>query len=162
MRRTLPVAIAILVFSAGCTGSDDPKAPAGDPTATSTLIDYGDGGVKVARAADASNLTGVPDDFKTFIVAELARKRANKDEACTEEPEIYVDKVDTQGWAQGRDFIPECGGSVTLWAKASDGWKEVWGGQTLSECEVLDRYRFPAVIAGNQCATEDGKFRDYP
>lgn len=162
MTRTLPVAIAILAFTAGCTGSDGPKDSAGDATTSAmTLIDYGDG-VDVVRDADVSKLTGAPEDFKAFIVAELARKAAAKDEACTEKPLMHVNRVDTRGWAEGGVLVPECGGYATLWAKDSGEWREVWGGQTIVECTVLDRYRFPVELVGNQCVTDDQKARRYP
>jgi hypothetical protein len=186
MRRTLPVAIAILLLTAGCGGSDDPDDAATDPptstsaptttaattptpqptTATttpgSTLIDYGDDGVTVARAADVSKLAGAPEDFKAFIVADLQRQQDTKDDVCTEKPEIRVERIDTRGWAAGGSFIPQCGGNAALWAKVAGGWREVWGEQTLPECAVLEKYRFPASIGGSECGTDDGKTRRYP
>jgi hypothetical protein len=176
MRRTLPVAIAILLLTAGCGGSDEPKeSPSGPATGTaatttaptratdaSTLIDYGDDGITVADPADVDELTGAPEDFKAFIVADLQRQQDSKDDVCTEEPEIHVAKVETRGWAAGGSFIPQCGGNATLWAKAADGWQEVWGGQTLPDCAILEKYRFPASVAGTECGTDDGKTRRYP
>ena len=188
MRRTLPVAITLLLLTAGCGGSDDPKAqdptttpaptattttaattPTPSPTTTtttaapaSTVIDYGDDGITVARAADAAKLTGAPQDFKAFVVADLQRQQDTKDEVCTERPEIHVAKVDTKGWAAGGVFIPQCGGNAALWAKIAGGWREVWGGQTLPDCAVLEKYRFPASVAGAECGTADGKTRRYP
>lgn len=191
MRRTLPAALAILLLTAGCGGSDEPKgsddpttapatttptptvttattaAPTTTPTPTqptkaSTLIDYGDDEITVARAADVAKLTGAPQDFKDFIVADLQRQQDTKDEVCTKRPEIHVGKVDTRGWAAGGIFIPQCGGNAALWAKVAGGWREVWGGQTLPDCAVLEKYRFPSGVAGSECGTTDGKTRRYP
>jgi len=190
MRRTLPAAIAILLLTAGCGGSDEPQgaddpttssAPTTEPTTTatptpaptttptptqptkaSTLIDYGDDEITVARAGDVAKLTGAPEDFKAFIAADLQRQQATKDKVCTEKAEIHVGKVDTRGWAAGGIFIPQCGGNAALWAKVAGGWREVWGGQTLPDCAVLEKYDFPAGVAGGECGTADGKTRRYP
>jgi hypothetical protein len=184
MRRALPMTLAILLLAAGCGGSDPAAAPDEPATATptaaattpaptptptaassspvSTVIDYGDDGVTVAKPADVGQLTGAPEDFRTFIVADLARQQATKDEVCTERPQIQVAKIDVRGWAAGGSFIPQCGGSGVLWAKDKGTWREVWGGQTLPDCDVLDRYRFPATIAGGECGTPDGATRGYP
>lgn len=171
MRRTLLVATAFLLLTAGC-GSDDGKSPADDtPTSAapstsaapaSTLIDYGDDEISVTRAADATKLTGAPKDFKEFIVTDLARQQSVKDDACTEKPEIHVAKIDTRGWAAGGSFIPQCGGNATLWARTGGTWKEVWAGQTLPDCKTLDKYRFPASVVGKECGTDDGGTRAYP
>lgn len=161
------VAIALVLITAGCGGSDGPGGTAGDPTKSATptattLIDYGDDGVIVARAADVAKLTGAPEDFTSFIVADLQRLQDSKDDVCTEKPEIRVAKVDTRGWAAGGSFIPQCGGDAALWARVGGGWREVWTGQTLPDCSVLEKYRFPAPVAGQECGTADGKTRKYP
>jgi hypothetical protein len=187
MRRAPLVAIAILLLTTGCSGSDDPDGTGGDPTTTpaptatpttttapaptpaptkstsaSTLIDYGDDGVIVATAADAAKLTGAPADFKAFVVADLQRQQDSEDGACAQAPEIHVARIDTRGWAAGENFIPRCGGNPALWAKVAGGWRLVWGVQTLPDCAVLEKYRFPASIAGTACGTADGKSRRYP
>lgn len=185
MRLTLPAAIAIVLLTAGCSGSDDPVGTAGDSTTTlppattatptptpeptqdttapaSTLIDYGDDGIVVSAAGDEKRLEGAPADFTTFIVAELARQQATKDDVCTEKPEIRVERVDVRGWAAGGVSIPQCGGNAALWARTGGAWKTVWSDQTLPDCSVLEKYDFPPSIAGAECGTADGKTRRYP
>lgn len=183
MRRTLPLAIAILLLTAGCGGSDDPKAPPSEsattpgpttsvstaptpaPTTTtrvSNLIDYGDDGIVVAEAGDGKQLIGAPADFTAFMVAELARQRATKDDVCAEEPEIRVERIDVRGWAAGGVSIPQCGGSAALWARTGGAWQTIWSEQTLPECSVLQKYGFPPSIAGTECGTPDGHTRRYP
>ncbi|MEV7395683.1 hypothetical protein [Aeromicrobium sp. NPDC092404] len=181
MRRTPLVVTAILLLTAGCGGSDDPEDASDGTTATpttttaltpstttpapgpgSTLIDYGDDEVTVASAGDVDKLTGAPEDFKAFVVADLQRQQDTKDDVCTEKPEIRVARVDVEGWAAGGTFIPQCGGSAVLWAKVSGTWQEVWGGQTLPDCAILEKYRFPATVAGKECGTADGGTRGYP
>ena len=170
MRRTPLLVIAMLVLTAGCGRSDDPN-DGGDPTTTpaptkstsaSTLIDYGDDEVTIATAGDVDQLTGAPADFKAFIVADLQRQQDTEDKVCVETPEIHVARIDTRGWAAGTNFIPGCGGDATLWAKIADGWRQVWSGQTLPDCAVLEKFRFPASIGGTECGTPDGKTRPYP
>jgi hypothetical protein len=170
MRRTLTVAIAILLLAAGCDGSDEPTGSTDgtttpSPTQTtgsSTLIDYGEDGVVVAVPEDGKRLVGAPKDFKAFIVAELARQQAAKDDVCTEDPELRVERIDVRGWAAGGVTIRQCGGTGALWVRAKGAWKTVWSDQTLPECSVLEKYDFPASIGGTECGTDDGKTRRYP
>jgi hypothetical protein len=184
------VAVALLLLTAGCGGgSDDPDGTAGDPTtaptptatstatpttaptpapaptkstSASTLIDYGDDEVIVATPAEVTKLTGAPADFKAFIAADLQRQQDSETGVCVRTPEIHVARIDTRGWAAGTNFIPKCGGDTALWAKVAGGWRQVWGQQTLPDCAVLEKYRFPASVAGTQCGTPDGKTRRYP
>ncbi|AXT85698.1 hypothetical protein C6I20_11195 [Aeromicrobium sp. A1-2] len=173
MRRTLPAAIAILLLAAGCgSGSPGPSAgptsspsgsvpstpvatsapaPTGSTAAAPGVVDYGDDEVTVSKPSDAGQLTGAPDDFAAFIRAELARQQASKDDVCTEKAEIHVARVDPRGWASGGLFIPQCGGNAALWAKVGGAWKEVWAGQTLPDCSILKKYRFPVAIAQGTC-----------
>lgn len=168
MRRTLTVAIAILLLTAGCSGSDDPKGTDGTteaPTRSTddpNVIDYGEDGLIVSVAEDAKRLVGAPADFKAFIVAEVARQQAAKDDVCTETPEIRVERIDVRGWAAGGVTIPQCGGNAALWVKAGGGWKTVWSDQTLPGCKILEKYDFPSSIAGTECGTDDGKTRRFP
>lgn len=178
MRRTLPVAMAILLLTAGCGGSDEPNGTGSDPKTpapttssttatteapiTSDLIDYGDDGIVVASRGDRDLLVGAPADFTDFIVAELARQQATQNDACTEKPQIRVERIDVRGWAAGGISIPQCGGNAALWAKTGGDWEAVWSDQTLPDCAVLEKYRFPASVAGSECGTADGKTRRYP
>lgn len=138
-----------------------PSATTPTPTATTptaarpigTLIDYettDEDGATIAVAADTSKLTGAPADFKTFIAGELT-KTPSTDEGCTEPPQIYVARVATGGWARGGYFIPQCGGYATLWAKSNGAWQDVWRGQSLVDCATLQRFAFPARVAGDTC-----------
>ncbi|MET0448074.1 MAG: hypothetical protein ABW004_06690 [Aeromicrobium sp.] len=128
---------------------------------TGTLIDYGnsdENGATIAVAADTGKLAGSPADFKSFIASQLAA--ATPGEGCTEQPQMYVTRVDTGGWALGGYFIPQCGGYAALWAKSKGSWQEVWSGQSLVECTTLTKYGFPAAVAGGECLDGD-KTVDY-
>lgn len=162
MRRTLLAATTILLLTAGCTGSDDPATKPTTTASPTTLVDYGDDGVTVSSPDDVAKLTGAPADFTSFVVDELRRQQDVKDEVCTEKPQIKVSRVDTRGWAAGGTFIPQCGGNAALWAEVDGAWREVWNGQTLPECTVLEKYEFPADVAGAECGTADGETRRYP
>ncbi|MET1038795.1 MAG: hypothetical protein ABW075_10995 [Aeromicrobium sp.] len=135
------------------TPSPEPAKTTATPTGPNgTMLDYetdDESGVVLTTAADAAKLTGAPADFKAFITAELAA--ATPDEGCTEKPQIYVTRIDTQGWARGGYFIPQCGGGATLWAKTGGAWQDVWSGQSLVECTTLIKYRIPPHIAGSSC-----------
>jgi hypothetical protein len=127
-----------------------PSAPSGK------LLTFSDGegsGVMITSAADVSRLPGAPADFKAFIAREV--ENAPLDQGCTERARISVDTVDTGGWARGGTFVPQCGGYATLWAKSGGTWKNVWGGQSLTECSVLTEHRFPARVAGAKCLQGD-------
>lgn len=139
-----------------------PSASTPEPTPTATtptaakpmgkLVDYettDEDGATIAVAADTSKLTGAPADFKTFIAGQLGK--TSPDEGCTEPPQIYVSRIDTGGWARGGHFIPQCGGYATLWAKSDGAWRDVWSGQSLVDCTTLERFGFPARVAGDSC-----------
>lgn len=128
---------------------------------TGKLIDYGnsdENGATIATAGDTAKLAGSPSDFRSFIAAQL--KAATPDDGCTEQPQMYVTRVDTGGWALGGYFIPQCGGYAALWAKSKGSWQEVWSGQSLVECTTLTKYAFPARVAGAECLDGD-KTVDY-
>lgn len=176
MKRAIIATVVGLVLLTSC-GSHDKKASGGPttapttpsatatttptptPTATPTpqaptIIDYAKGdqdGVRMTTTADTKKLTGAPADFTAFIAAELAKDKAKSDAACTEKPQIYVEKLDPAGWAAGGHFIPQCGGYASLWAKPGGSWKEVWSGQTLTDCKTLKKYAFPVGIAQKTC-----------
>lgn len=186
MRRTIIAAAVGLALLTSC-GSHDKKASDGPtdvpttaastvtttptPTATTTsptsptsptttIIDYAKGdqdGVRMTSAADTKKLTGAPADFTAFIAAELAKDNARSDDACTEKPQIYVEKLDPAGWAAGGHFIPQCGGYASLWAKIGGAWKEVWSGQTLTDCTTLKKYAFPAGMVAKTCLQGDAE-----
>lgn len=142
--------------SSSTTPKPKPTPSATTPAAAKpigTLIDYettDEDGATIAVAADTSKLTGAPADFKTFIAGELTRKPST-DESCTEPPQIYVARIATGGWARGGYFIPQCGGYATLWAKSNGAWQGVWSGQSLVDCATLERFAFPARVAGDTC-----------
>jgi hypothetical protein len=116
----------------------------------------------MTTSADTKKLTGAPADFTAFIAAELAKDKAKSDAACTEKPQIYVEKLDPAGWASGGHFIPQCGGYASLWAKPGGTWKEVWSGQTLTDCKTLKKYAFPVGIAGKTCLQGDAEVAYHP
>ncbi|KAA1378287.1 hypothetical protein [Aeromicrobium fastidiosum] len=149
---TTPAPAATTEPTATATTPEPSEAPT-TPATTGKLISYVDSedvGVMIAQPSDTSKLTGAPADFKAFIAAELGR--LSPDQGCTEKPQISVDQLDTGGWARGGTFVPQCGGSASLWAKDGGTWKEAWSGQSLVECSILQRYRFPSRIAGDQCS----------
>lgn len=136
------------------TATPTPKATASTtPRPMGDLLDYetaDEDGAMITVAADTGKLTGAPGDFKSFIAGELTKK-SSVDEGCTEPPQIYVSRIDTGGWARGGHFIPQCGGYATLWAKSGGSWKDVWSGQSLVDCETLERFAFPVRVAGDSC-----------
>jgi hypothetical protein len=150
--------------------SDTTPAPTPSPTDTpttpaATIINYANGdqdGVRMTSSADTKKLTGAPADFTAFIAAELAKDKAKSDAACTEKPQIYVEKLDPAGWAAGGHFIPQCGGYASLWAKPGGSWKEVWSGQTLTDCKTLKKYAFPVGIAAKTCLQGDDEITYAP
>lgn len=182
--RVLLVAAAILMLLLSACSSDDeppagtspsgsasvspPPQPTGPPAETprpggGSLLDYESddvSGVTLVSADDTKRLTGSTDDFRAFIAAELAADRADPEEGCTQRPQIYVSRLDTRGWAAGGHFVPQCGGTATLWAKADGTWREVWSGQQLTDCATLEKYAFPTDVVGRTCLA-GGEERPY-
>lgn len=143
------------------TPSPNATTPSAVPTSAAPggkVIDYetdDSNGVTIRAASDTARLTGASADFKTFIAAELSAAQSDGDEGCTEKPQIYVSRLHTGGWAAGGHFIPQCGGYATLWARRNGAWKEVWGGQQLTDCATLRRYAFPVAVVGSTCLDGD-------
>lgn len=135
--------------------STPPPTVAPTTQAPDPVIDYGEDGVTLTAASDVRKLTGAPDDFKAFMASELERAKAENADACTQKPQINVTKIDVNGWAAGGQFIPQCGGNATLWAKPGGTWAEVWSGQQLTDCATLRKYGFPAGVAGGTCLDGD-------
>ncbi|WP_159085890.1 hypothetical protein [Aeromicrobium chenweiae] len=134
--------------------------PAETPRPGGRLLDYETddvNGVNISSRADTARLTGAPQDFKTFVVAELAKAQSTPEPGCAEKPQIYVSRVDTRGWAAGGRFVPQCGGYATLWAKPGGAWKRVWSGQQLTDCATLKKYEFPAGVVGGTCLDGDAE-----
>lgn len=158
----------MLALAASC-GSDAPKKPESAPTAATTqsstvpadhsVIQFadksGEGGVVLERAADASKLDGVPDDFRTFIVAELLKQQASADPSmadCHPKDRYIIRVIDTAGYAAGSVAFAECSGAQIYWAKVDDQWRKVLEGQFYPACNDFKKYKFPTLVAGEKCS----------
>jgi hypothetical protein len=172
--------LCVAVMAAGCTSVDtiedagEPPAqasptqastatpsPSTSPSATPSVslptpkvVTYetdDESGVTVAEPGQKTKIGDASASFSTFLDRQLARAIKNRDSICPEPPQIYVNKVAPDGWASGGYFVPQCGGYAALWAISDGAWREVWTGQELVDCLTLERYQFPAEIAGTTC-----------
>lgn len=136
--------------------------PATPPTTTSSsapqLLTYGSGGVDdlgvgITKPSQVDQLTGAPDDFKSFVAGLVTE--LSKDASCPDAFHgITVEKVRTDGFAVGG--VNSCGGYLALWATVNGTWKEIEGAQEMWDCAVLKKYAVPSDIAGQQCYDYSG------
>lgn len=144
----------------GCSG-DEPE-PSPDPAPEPELISYDDGessGVSVESAADADQLEGAPDDFRTFI-GDTAQELADASTCEDGFVGVTVTRLRTDGFAVGG--VNDCGGYAALWAVVDGEWQEVEGTQEAWECAVLERYEVPSDVVGETCYDYDvNQERDY-
>lgn len=124
-------------------------APTADP-ADPVRYDEGEGTVDAPDGAD--RLPGAPEDFRAFLKKQIEAGAVSN--GCDDGVQVTVDVLRPDGWARGSVFEKSCGGYGVLWARVDGDWREVWSGQSLVECAVLERYRFPADVAGDQCYDE--------
>jgi hypothetical protein len=120
------------------------EAPTPSPT-TQVTLDYGGDGVAVEQPADVSQLTGAPDDFKTFV-AGLASKAQQAGKACPDAFHgITVQKL-RGDFALGA--VNDCGGYAALWARVDGRWQEILGTQEQWSCADLAAHDVPEGFAG--------------
>lgn len=130
-----------------------PSASATTPAVR--VIDYEAGGRTapvIDNAAAVSKLTGAPQDFKTFIAWQAGRTTSD----CPDPVSYRVTRLAPSGWAAGVRFAEMCDGTPVLWATVDGGWRQVWSGQSVPSCRLLQKYRFPAAVADTKCATSSG------
>lgn len=128
--------------STGATPSADPADP----------VRYDEAEGTVDEPSKASTLPRAPEDFRTFLAEQIEAGAVTS--GCDGGVQVTVDVLRPDGWARGSVFEEGCGGYGVLWARVDGAWKQVWSGQSLVECTVLERYRFPADVAGDQCYDE--------
>jgi hypothetical protein len=120
------------------------EAPPPSPT-TQVTLDYGADGVTVEQPADVSQLTGAPDEFKTFV-AGLARQAQKAGQACPDAFHgITVQKL-RGDFALGA--VNDCGGYAALWARVDGEWREILGTQEQWSCADLAAHDVPEGFAG--------------
>ncbi|MFL6091077.1 MAG: hypothetical protein ACJ71Z_13165 [Aeromicrobium sp.] len=139
MKRLLAISAALLAVTACGPGR------AGEPK----VISYGHG-AELRNGSDVGKLTGAPDDFKQYIAGVADATGAGSDPTDKCAPRIFVDRIDTSGYAKGGVF--DCGGAQLMWARRQGGlWRQIWGGQITPDCPTMRKYRVPRSIAGKTC-----------
>jgi hypothetical protein len=148
---------AALLFTGACGAKDAaPKDTTPSPSTTTPaaqLIDYGDEGVPLRTPDDVAKLHDAPEDFKQFIAGAAGQVMTPKSATDKCGPYLYVNKVDTSGYAGGGVF--DCGGAQLMWARRNGLWQEIWGGQTVPGCDDMKKFAVPKAIVGDRCW--DGK-----
>lgn len=151
--RTVPATSPTPSASPTLSATSEPTA---SPTPKVVTYETDDkAGVTVTEPGQKSQIADASESFSTFLDRQLERAINNRDRVCPEPPQVYVNKVAPEGWASGGYFVPQCGGYAALWAVSKGSWREVWTGQELVDCQTLERYKFPAAIAGTACMDGD-------
>jgi hypothetical protein len=138
------------------TAASSPSEPTttpseSEPTPPPRLVDY-DPAQHVTGPQDAAELAGAPASFVAFIGDEAGFILSPG--GCRSSAGIWVSRLRTDGFAIGE--VADCiaTGVVVIWARINGSWRQVLGTQDLWRCKDLNRYRIPAVIAGDECAGE--------
>lgn len=131
-----------------------------------------DDAVEVRTAQDLNKLRGAPDDFKEFLVAQLAERAAEVDrhlaslgrtmatEGCDFKVEIRVWGI-AEHVATGRERACGLDSNDVIWAKANGSWQRASRMQGGWDCSELERYRVPADITAAVCWYDVWKTRAY-
>jgi hypothetical protein len=116
---------------------------------------YNDGkGVPLYVSTDASNLTGAPKDFRTFI-QKTVRTAIEKDDGSCDEPPVYtVLTVSNAGFGAGE--LSQCGIRHVVWAKTDGRWSEAFSYADEPQCDDLKAKDVPPGITGESCLDGDG------
>lgn len=166
--------LLVVASLSACSGDDDEPAPTSSatsssatatpsatasPTSTATPsadpaapVRYDEAEGTVDDPSKAGTLPRAPEDFRTFLAEQIEAGAVSS--GCDGGVQVTVDVLRPDGWARGSVFEKGCGGYGVLWARVDGRWKQVWSGQSLVECTVLERYRFPTDVAGDQCYDE--------
>jgi hypothetical protein len=128
--------------------------------------------VDIRTAQDLDKLRGAPDDFKAFLLREIAvrsgevdsRLRANQrtvaTEGCDFKAEIRVWGV-AEHVATGRERACTFASNDVIWVKRDGAWRRASRMQGGWDCAELERYRVPADITAAVCWYDEWKTRAY-
>ena len=129
--------------------------------------------VEIRTGQDLDRLRGAPDDFKAFILREIAvrrtevnarlraRHRTLATEGCDFTVEIRVWGIAEQV-ATGRERACTFASNDVIWVKQDGTWRRASRMQGGWDCSELEKYRVPADITAAVCWYGDrGKTRAY-
>lgn len=141
---------------------DVPDGFAGEcyvPDPAPAVVTFPGNGLAVHQESDAAGLQGTTDDFKEFIISEVARLHADAVKTAAEDPGacadadyagVFVRKFAQAGYATGDVF--ECpGGPAVIWKKVDGSWKQVLATQEQYACSDLDRLDIPHTFIEGDC-----------
>lgn len=147
---------------------DVPEGFAGDcyvPDAAPAVVTFPGSGQGVHKESDAALLQGTTDDFKEFVIGEVARlhadavKNAEDPEACADPDNagVFVRRFAQAGYAFGDVFLCPTGYSA-IWKKVDGSWKQVIATQEQFTCADLDRYDIPHSFIEGTCYDASKQF----
>ncbi|RNL79053.1 hypothetical protein [Nocardioides marmorisolisilvae] len=148
---------------------DVPDGFAGDcytPAPAPAVVTFPGNGQGVHKESDAALLQGTTDDFKEFIIAEVARLHADAEKTAATDPgacadannaAVYVSKFAQAGYAVGSVFLCPTG-YAAIWKKVDGTWKEVVTTQEQFTCADLDRYDIPHSFIEGDCFDASKQF----
>ena len=146
---TIALAALTTVALTGCSGDEEPDAPAA--AEKPELITYAGGespGVEVLATADEPKLEGAPEDFRHFI-GDTAQQLTDGSTCQDGYVGVTVAVVRTDGFARGG--VNDCGGYAALWALVDGQWQEIDGSQEPWDCAILEQHAVPSDVAGTTC-----------
>ena len=132
--------------------------------------------VEIRTRSDLDELRGAPEDFREFLVTQLAER--------AEDVDRYVDKyltprgltvasagcdfkVEIRVWgiaeevATGRERACGLESNDVIWTKENGSWRRASRMQGGWDCSELERYRVPADITAAVCWYDGWKTRAY-
>jgi hypothetical protein len=118
--------------------------------------------VEIGAAEDLDQLRGAPDDFKAFVLREIAirgtevdarlraRHRTVATEGCDFKAQIRVWGI-AEHVATGRERACTFASNDVIWVKRDGAWRRASRMQGGWDCAELERYRVPADITAAVC-----------
>jgi len=145
---------------------DVPDGFAGDcyvPDPAPAVVTFPGNGQDVNQESDAAKLQGTTDDFKEFVIAEVARLQADAAKNAIDYPSdcpdpsaagVTVKRFAQAGYASGSVFLCPSGYDA-IWKKVGGTWKQVSATQEQWACSELDKYDIPRSFVTGGCYYAD-------
>jgi hypothetical protein len=148
---------------------DVPDGFAGDcyvPDPAPAVVTFPGDGQGVHKESDAAALQGTTDDFKEFVIAQVAALQADAADNAGKYPAdcpdpraagFTVKKFAQAGYASGSVFLCPTGYEA-IWKKVDGTWKRVIATQEQVSCSELDKFDIPHSFVEGSCYDPSKQF----